>query len=102
MHPSIEQIRIEQRRAFLLKSGIGLGGVAFSTLLQPTLFGAGPSDARANPGLPGLPHFAPRAKRIIYLFMAGGPAISIRSITSRRCASFTARNCPTRCGRVNA
>ncbi len=65
---------IEQRRAFLLQSGIGLGALALNTLLNPELIAATANDGQSNPGLPGLPHFTPRAKRIIYLFMAGGPS----------------------------
>ncbi len=55
------------RRSFLRDSGIGLGSMALSSLLS--------SEAVAAPvsaGIPGLPHFAPRAKRIIWLYMAGG------------------------------
>ena len=61
----------EQRRHFLLKSGYGLGAAALHTLWNG-------SNARAagasNPGLPQFPNYAPKAKRIIYLFMAGGPS----------------------------
>jgi hypothetical protein len=35
---------------------------------------AGPGSDGAHVGLPGLPHFAPRAKRVIYLFQSGGPS----------------------------
>ena len=51
------------RRAFLGKTAGGLGGVALSCLLR--------QDAVAGPLLP---HFAPKAKRVIYLFMSGGPS----------------------------
>lgn len=47
------------RRAFLSRSGLGLGGAALASLMNK-------ADAA--------PHFAPRAKRIIYLFMHGGPS----------------------------
>ncbi len=55
------------RRAFLSQSGLGLGGVAASTLLR--------SDARGATAPAGAaPHFPPRAKRMISLFMHGGPS----------------------------
>ncbi len=54
------------RRAFLGRSAGGLGALALASLLKPELLASG--------GLPGLPHFAPKAKRIIFLFMAGGPS----------------------------
>ena len=54
------------RRAFLGRSAGGLGALALASLLKP--------DALASGGLPGFPNFAPRAKRIIFLFMAGGPS----------------------------
>jgi hypothetical protein len=65
------------RRDFLGRCGLGLGGVALMNLLN-----RGAVAASAIPGaapnpfagiLPG-PHVAPSAKRIIYLFMSGGPA----------------------------
>ncbi len=55
------------RRSFLRDSGIGLGSMALSSLLSSEAVGV-PVSA----GIPGLPHFAPRAKRIIWLYMAGG------------------------------
>ncbi len=71
--------RTEQRRHFLLKTGYGLGAAALSTLWDPSLVGTASAananeNSRSNPGLPSLPHFAPKAKRIIYMFMAGGPS----------------------------
>ena len=53
------------RRRFLSKMSLGIGSVALGSLLIPDLFG------EKNPEemlLAGLPHFAPKAKRIIYLF----------------------------------
>lgn len=54
------------RRYFFGRSAAGLGVAALSTLL--------PSEAQASGGLPGLPHFPPTAKRVIYLFQSGGPS----------------------------
>jgi hypothetical protein len=53
------------RREFLSRTGLGLGAAALSQLMAPAASAAG--------GLPGLPHFAPKAKRVIYLFQSGGP-----------------------------
>lgn len=55
------------RRTFLARAGVGLGAAAFSMLA------ARHSAAAAPLRLPGLPHHAPRIKRVIYLYMSGGP-----------------------------
>lgn len=61
---------VANRRLFLQSTGAGLGGAALATLLNPA-----PSIAMASEqGLPALPHFAPKAKRIIYLFQSGAPS----------------------------
>ena len=58
------------RRYFLGKLGLGLGSIALGSLLIPKLF-SGDDDSQ----LPlGLPHFAPKARRIIYLFQNGAPS----------------------------
>jgi len=67
------------RRAFLQQSGIGLGSVALASLiggsgLKGTLFGADQELERSGVELPGLPHFAAKAKRVIFLYMSGGPS----------------------------
>jgi hypothetical protein len=59
------------RRRFLSKLSLGIGSVALGSLLIPDLFG-GKSDEEVL--LAGLPHFAPKAKRIIYLFQNGAPS----------------------------
>src|SRR5215475_8682362 len=55
------------RRAFFGKAATGLGTAALASLMERDLHAA-------TGGLPGLPHFAPRAKRVIYLFQSGGPS----------------------------
>jgi hypothetical protein len=64
------------RRALLSRFGLGLGGVALAGLVNPaSLFAAGEADAARRGGvLGGQLHHPARAKRIIYLFMAGGPS----------------------------
>jgi len=54
------------RRGFFKMGGAGLGGLALSSMLNPEAMAA---DIQKQ-----LPHFAPKAKRIIFLFMNGGPS----------------------------
>lgn len=63
------------RRTFLARSGVGLGSAALGSLLTRDGLAAAQSKTvtTASDGLPGLPHFAPKAKRVIFLCMAGGP-----------------------------
>ncbi|MGI8977775.1 MAG: DUF1501 domain-containing protein [Pirellulaceae bacterium] len=63
------------RRWFFKECGVGLGAIA----LQSLLGGSGTNSlaappAFADPMAPKQPHFAPKAKRVIYLFMAGAPS----------------------------
>lgn len=59
------------RREFLNRFGLGLGGLALGGLLTPGRLRA---DEAGDHGLLGTPHTAPKAKRVIYLFMSGGPS----------------------------
>lgn len=66
-------LNIQSRREFLAKSAMGFGALGLASLMNPTSLIAG--SGQANPiGLPGLPHFAPKAKRVIYLFQSGAPS----------------------------
>ena len=58
------------RRRFLELSGSGIGAAALATLYNEDLLAQAPGVS----GLPGLPHFAPKAKRVIYLFQSGAPS----------------------------
>ena len=62
-------LRAITRRHFFKQSGFGIGGVALSALLDERLF----AQQVQGPFAPRAPHFAPKAKNIIYLFMAGAP-----------------------------
>jgi hypothetical protein len=68
------------RRDFLGRFGLGLGGVALMGLLHRDSAAASTKAPTTEPspkslgGILAAPHFAPKAKRIIYLFMAGGPS----------------------------
>jgi len=59
----------QSRRQFLMRSSSGMGGLALASLLSEEGLAAGENRG----ALPGL-HFAPRAKRVIYLFQSGGPS----------------------------
>src|SRR5688572_15518946 len=62
----------QARRAFILKTGMGLGWLSLAELLgTPAWAQQSPVPADAHAGLPGFPHFTPRAKRVIYLHMLG-------------------------------
>ena len=65
MDPVTQHNALLTRRHFFGRSSVGIGTAALASLL-----GGG---AAAAPGAAGLPHFAPRAKRVIYLFMNGAP-----------------------------
>jgi hypothetical protein len=57
------------RRVFLCRTGLGVGSLALGSLMAQDRAGAAASAPAA-----GLPHFAPRAKRVIYLFQSGAPS----------------------------
>ena len=64
----------ESRRNFLRKSSLGFGSIALSSILSPSL---GVAKNFSSPNIfstNGLPHFIPKAKRVIYLFQSGGPS----------------------------
>ena len=69
-NPILQHALNINRRRFLSRLGWGIGSVALGSLLIPDLFSRGQEDELARQ----LPHFAPRAKRIIYLFQNGAPS----------------------------
>lgn len=77
-HQSLPALqRLIDRRSFLGKSSLGFGALALGSLLgSEGLFGSNSPISTANlpNSLPDLPHFQPKAKRIIYLFQSGGPS----------------------------
>src|SRR5689334_24666830 len=63
------------RRWFLEQCGVGLGLIALEQLMRDESRAATPAKiAPANPLAPKAPHFAPKAKRVLFLFMAGAPS----------------------------
>ncbi|MEZ0483773.1 DUF1501 domain-containing protein [Fibrella aquatica] len=72
MNEFIENRLNVNRRHFLGKAAAGIGGLALGSLLVPDLFRGADDEAD---GLPlGIAHFAPKAKRVIYLFQNGAPS----------------------------
>src|SRR5438876_2819120 len=65
-----KELLIQTRRHFFQQAGFGIGSLALCSLVNRDLF----AEAAANPMVPKAPHFAPKAKRIIFLFMAGAPS----------------------------
>jgi hypothetical protein len=71
----VDELKFAQqvnRRLFLRRSGVGLGAMALGSLLDRDGLRA-MADTTAG-GLPGLPHFSAKVKRIIYLFQSGAPS----------------------------
>ena len=69
MNPLTELHTQHTRRAFLGHGTLGLGGIALGSLLN-----AQAAKRNLIGGQADLPHFAPKAKRVIYLFQSGGPS----------------------------
>ena len=59
------------RRTFLQGASMGVGAAAFGTLFGQNAIATG---TNAHAALPGFPNFAPKAKRVIYLFQSGAPS----------------------------
>ncbi len=66
------KLEFTTRRHFIKKCSTGLGGIALSSLFGPQLFGQSYVDHLDSGN--DLPHFLPKAKRVIYLHMAGAPS----------------------------
>ena len=68
MTPDSDQLSLLSRRQWLGRMGMGMGGLGLAPLLAT-------NQARAlNPLEPRGPHFPGKAKRVIHLFMNGGPS----------------------------
>ena len=85
MDPLWEQRFLETRRQFFGRAAAGIGVAALASVIDPRVIASASSplssalDGGAGAGMgiggiPGLPHFAPRAKRVIYLFQSGAPS----------------------------
>src|SRR5581483_3557074 len=67
MNPFTQHLQALTRREFFGRTATGIGVAALASLL-------GNEAGAATGGLPGLPHFAPKAKRVIYLLQGGAPS----------------------------
>ena len=76
MNPFEEHQYILSRRHFFKSTGLAVGKIALAGLMFPEMLRAAAQKnlPHSHPAMPGLPHFAPKAKRLIYLFMNGGPS----------------------------
>ena len=72
MNPLLDHRLSINRRHFFGR--VGLGATALATLLNEKSFAATAPSSPATGGFPGLPHFAAKAKRVIYLFQSGAPS----------------------------
>lgn len=70
MYPFQEHLHQQSRRQFCAHSSMWLGSVALGSLLARS---AGATQTTRR-GLPGLPHFTPKVKRVIYLMQSGAPS----------------------------
>src|SRR5687768_3557007 len=73
MDPLCQSQACMTRRQFFGKSAMGIGTAALASLLNGQAFGADDPRVRIG-GLSDLPHFAPKAKRVIYLLQNGAPS----------------------------
>ena len=74
MDPRLEAKALYTRRQFFSRSVMGVGTAALASMLGRDAWAAATPARRGIPGLPDLPHFAPKAKRVIYLFQNGAPS----------------------------
>jgi len=72
MDPRNDYVDAITRRHFFQRGGLGLGGAALASLMGSSASAASPRGSHG--GLSDVPHFAPKAKRAIWLFMAGAPS----------------------------
>ncbi|MBL7645618.1 MAG: DUF1501 domain-containing protein [Candidatus Hydrogenedentes bacterium] len=70
MDPILEQKLHINRRQFFGRCATGIGTAALASLVNPNVF----ASSAPNPMAPKPPHFAPKAKRVIYLFQSGAPS----------------------------
>src|SRR5688500_3603037 len=73
MNPWYETRRLQNRRQFFGRAACGLGTAALASLLDRVL-GRAAANETPQPGILRVLHHAPKAKRVIYLFMSGGPS----------------------------
>src|SRR5438105_3087658 len=97
--PGNNALREMTRRYFLQSAGLSLGSVALAALLNDRLLSSRASadglDIDAlNPLAPKPPHFAAKAKRIIYLFMSGAPSQLDLFEPKPKLVEYNGKECP--------
>ena len=90
MDPSDETTRMLTRRHFFGAGATGIGVPALVSLLGDRLS----AEPKSHGGLPGLPHFKPTARRVIYLFQSGGPSQMELFDHKPRLTEFQGQNLP--------
>src|SRR4051812_8889195 len=74
MTPEQRLLQFETRRHFFSRCGVGVGKIALASMLGGQMLEAATTAKAVNPNAPKPPHFPPKVKNVIYLFMAGGPS----------------------------
>ncbi len=74
MNPAYEYHQLQNRRQFFQGAGLKMGGIALAQLLGQRAVAKAAPATQMHPAMPGLPHFAPKAKNLIYLHMNGAPS----------------------------
>src|SRR5712671_3372831 len=74
MTPEQRLLQFETRRHFFSRCGVGVGKIALASMLGGKMLSAAETAKAVNPNAPKPPHFPPKVKNVIYLFMAGGPS----------------------------
>ena len=74
MNPAHEFHILQNRRQFFQGAGLKAGGIALASMLGRQASGDVSKPVNMYPALSGFPHFAPRAKRLVYLHMNGAPS----------------------------
>ncbi|MFO0897213.1 MAG: DUF1501 domain-containing protein [Pirellulales bacterium] len=92
MHPQLERLQHLTRRHFLQQTQAGIGGMALASLLGRDLRAA--PSASVDPLAPHAPHFAPKAKRVIYLHLTGSPPHLDLFDYKPELVKYDGRDCP--------
>ena len=89
------------RRHFFSSSATGISTAALASLLNEDLF-AKPALPDLMSGLPDVPHFAPKAKRVIYMYQSGAPSQVDLFDPKPSLEKLTAKTYPTLFAKANA
>jgi hypothetical protein len=87
--------QLHTRRQMLKLGAMGMGALGFANIAAPLMGAMGPSGSVPFNGTLGRTHFKPTAKRVIYMFMSGGPSHIDMFDYHPNYGNTTGRNCPT-------